>query len=150
MIKSGAVQRLIRLGMRVALGIEAFQRVPRSFLSGLAISYPPAPRRGGTRHKLAGKRAPDVTVAGTRLAEALRTGRFVLIDSTASGDAAHVARERYEDKVTTLTGRPEGRGATTLPAVTLVRPDSYIAWATDSPSDVDTALAEWCGRVPER
>jgi 2-polyprenyl-6-methoxyphenol hydroxylase-like FAD-dependent oxidoreductase len=145
MIKSGLVQRLVRLGMRVALGIELFQRVPRSFLSGLAISYPQR------RNKVAGTRAPDVAVAGTRLAEALRTGRFVLIDSTASGDAARVARERYGDRVTTLTGRPEGRGASTLPSVTLVRPDAYIAWATDrSPSDgltaaVDSALAEWCG-----
>lgn len=147
MIKSGVVQRLARVGMRVAFGIEAFQRIPRTFLAGIGFSYPP---RGNAPHKLAGTRMPDVAIGGTRLAEALRTGRFVLIDSTAPGTAAGLARERYGDAVATLTGRPAEGDSTTVPMVTLVRPDGYVAWATDHATAglaeaVDDILADWCG-----
>ena len=150
MIRSGVIQRLARLGMQAAFSIEAFQRLPRTFLSGIGFSYPP---RGQAPHKLAGRRMPDVAVDGIRLAEALRPGRFVLIDTTNPGTAAGVARERYENKVTALAGRPAEGGSTELPAVALVRPDGYVAWATDRATtdglglaaSVDDALAEWCG-----
>lgn len=146
MIKSNIVQRIARLGLRAALSIEAIQRVPRSFLSGVGFSYPP---RGDRPHELAGKRAPDITIDGTRLAEALRPGRFVLIDTTPGGAAARVARERYEDRVITLTVKPTGHSPANQPAVTLVRPDGYIAWASDDPgADVNGLLAEWCGTKP--
>jgi 2-polyprenyl-6-methoxyphenol hydroxylase-like FAD-dependent oxidoreductase len=148
MIRSRLAQKIARVGMKTAFGIEAIQRVPRSFLSGIGFSYPP---RGDKSHKLAGKRAPDVVVDGTRLAEALRSGQFVLVDSTASGTAARVAQTRYHDRVATLTGTPTETGTAKLPPVMLVRPDGYIAWATDDsgsaglPDSVDQTLAEWCG-----
>jgi hypothetical protein len=45
-------------------------------------TVPQRAQAGRAPHKLAGKRLPDIAVGGTRPAEALRSGRFALIDST--------------------------------------------------------------------
>jgi hypothetical protein len=38
------------------------------------------------------------------------------------------------------------------PSVLLVRPDGYVAWATDDPAiavgEVSAAVARWCGPAP--
>lgn len=138
LIKSSVLQRLVRFLAATALRIEAIQRVPRTFLSGVGISYEP---RGAAPHPLAGKRAPDVTLDGVRLAEVLRSGRFVLVDTTPSAATAREAEERYGNRIAVLAGTPKDPG---LPAVMLVRPDSYVAWAGEPPS-AGRALAEWCG-----
>jgi len=149
MIRSKALQKIARLGMRTALGIEAIHRLPRLFLSGFLVSYPP---RGNKPHKLAGKRAPDITVGGTRLAAALRSGRFVLVDSTTAGSAARLAQSEYGEHVTTLAGSVTETSDGAVPDVMLVRPDGYVAWAIDGggagavDTSVSCALAEWCGR----
>ncbi|MFD0315033.1 FAD-dependent monooxygenase [Streptomyces flavalbus] len=104
-------------------------------LTGIGYRYP-APRGS---HRLTGARVPDVALAdGTRLYEALRGGRFVLITP-----------EPYED------GAPTGRGdrlavahwASDRRTTVLVRPDGYAAWAADSAAatDIDTALATHVG-----
>lgn len=147
MVKSKLAQRFARVAMRTAFGIEAVQRVPRSFLSGIGFSYAP---HGNRPHKLVGKRAPEISLQGVRLAEALRSGQFVLIDRTPIRTAAEVAKAHYSDRVVTLTGGPEKAEGAEHPQVLLVRPDGYIAWATDDASagladSVDSALAEWCG-----
>ncbi|GAA3567389.1 FAD-dependent monooxygenase [Nonomuraea rosea] len=142
MMRSGLLQRLARVAMRLAFRIEPVQRVPRTFLSGIGTSYPPD---GDRPHRLAGTYAPDVTLGGIRLAEALRTGRFVLLDTTSAHAAADLAGKEYADQVVTLTGSDGG-----LPAVMLVRPDGYVAWATDDHGGAAVAagqaLARWLGR----
>jgi hypothetical protein len=75
-----------------------------------------------------------------RLAELLRGGRFVLVDTTGGdptpGRSPHVVTARAD----AVRGEP---------AVLLVRPDGYVAWATDDPTDAasraSAAVARWCG-----
>jgi len=113
-------------------------------VSGIGISYP-APRG---EHRLAGRRAPDVQLASgkpgkTRLYKILRGGRFVLL--TPAGAGAAIGR-RWTGRVDLATP-----ANATLPMV-LVRPDGYVAWATDetAPASRDaalrTALTRWCGQ----
>jgi hypothetical protein len=99
-------------------------------------------------HRLVGRRAPDVRLASgdagqTRLYEILRGGRFVLL--TPAGSGAAIGRG--------WTGRvdPATPADATLLMV-LVRPDGYVAWATDetAPASRDAALRKaltrWCGQ----
>jgi hypothetical protein len=113
-------------------------------VSGIGIAY--ATPRG--EHRLAGRRAPDIRLAPgkagkTRLYEILRGGRFVLL--TPAGAGAAIGR-RWTGRVDSATPADA-----TLPIV-LVRPDGYVAWATDetAPASRDealrTALTRWCGQ----
>ncbi|MFR0352634.1 FAD-dependent monooxygenase [Streptomyces sediminimaris] len=86
-------------------------------ITGIGYRYP-APRGA---HRLTGTRVPDVALAGGRLYEALRGGRFVLITpepyAAAGARADRLAVQRWaSDRRTTV----------------LVRPDGYVAWAADS------------------
>jgi 2-polyprenyl-6-methoxyphenol hydroxylase-like FAD-dependent oxidoreductase len=101
--------------------IGAFVRLRQS---GIGISY----GRPRGAHRLVGTRAADVTAAdGTRLYEALRSGRFVLVAppgfAVPEGVVAHVV--------------PGSRTAL------LVRPDGYVAWAGTNPDGLPAALTEW-------
>ena len=113
-------------------------------VSGVGIAY--ATPRG--EHRLVGRRAPDIRLvpgkAGkTRLYEILRGGRFVLL--TPAGARAAIGGS-WTDRVDSATPADA-----TLPMV-LVRPDGYVAWATDetAPASRDealrTALTRWCGQ----
>ncbi|MEV4364659.1 FAD-dependent monooxygenase [Nonomuraea sp. NPDC049625] len=107
--------------------------VARNMLSGIAIGYP-AP---GAAFAGAGKRVPDFAIEGEtpgRLYEALRGGRFVL--STPLNPPVG-----WSDRADHVV--PGGAGARSM----LVRPDGYLAWASDKPSTGDLArtLTEWCG-----
>nr|WP_258527825.1 FAD-dependent monooxygenase [Streptomyces sp. NBRC 110611] len=126
-------------------------------VSGLGIGYPAGPGA----HRLAGRRAPDIHLAdGSRLYELLRHGTFVLI--TPDGEPglpqppAHPgADSRQHHDATARTART----ARTLHAAwrgdrrtaVLVRPDGYIAWATDATAPEEraaalrTALRHWTG-----
>jgi len=141
-------------------------------ISGIGISYP-APRDA---HRLVGKRAPDVPLADSRrLYEALRDGKFVLATAT---PVPPDVTDGYGDRVTAVTtaapttaaptpGAPRPGGTA---ALTLIRPDAYIAWAADTApagqeapwqhavdqvppvehaGEIRNALARWCG-VPAR
>ena len=114
-------------------------------VSGIGIAY--AAPRG--EHRLAGRRAPDVRLspgkAGeTRLYETLRGGRFVLL-TPAGADAA--IGHRWAGRVDRATPADA-----TLPMM-LVRPDGYVAWATDETASASrdaalrTALTRWCGHL---
>jgi 2-polyprenyl-6-methoxyphenol hydroxylase-like FAD-dependent oxidoreductase len=108
-------------------------------ISGVSICYPAA--RGA--HPLTGKRVADLPLTdGRRLYQALRGGRFLL---AASGDALPAgATSGYGDRVDTVAvARASG-------TVVLIRPDAYIAWASDAPvgqstPEIRDALARWCG-----
>ncbi|MGA5271316.1 FAD-dependent monooxygenase [Streptomyces lydicamycinicus] len=117
-------------------------------ISGLGIAYPAGPGA----HPLAGHRAPDFRLAGgSRLYELLRQGRFVLItptdepgvpQATASGGGSS---RPADARVVTASWRSERRTAL------LVRPDGYIAWATDATAPAARAaalrgaVAHWTG-----
>jgi 2-polyprenyl-6-methoxyphenol hydroxylase-like FAD-dependent oxidoreductase len=113
-------------------------------VSGIGIAY--ATPRG--EHRLAGRRAPDIRMvpgkAGkTRLYQFLRGGRFVLLTPASTRSA--IGR-KWTDRVDSATPADAS-----LPMM-LVRPDGYVAWATDetAPASRDaalrTALARWCGQ----
>ncbi len=131
-------------------------RLARGY-SGLAVRYAaPAPARPasvGTPHPLAGARLPRGRLTGTdgstaRLYELFHEGRFVLLEAdgaegiTEAGDGlpGQVRRVRY--------AHCDG---TRLPAAALVRPDGYLAWASDDRDARSRARAAraavrwWCG-----
>ncbi|HEX6498765.1 MAG TPA: FAD-dependent monooxygenase [Micromonosporaceae bacterium] len=150
---SGAIIRLAMLRSRparvarnvagsVALRIGPVADRITGTLSGVGIRYP-APHHG---HRLAGRRAPDVPLvddgrARDRLYAALREGTFVLL---APAEAASVG-EAWKGRLTVAT--PAEAGTPTM----LVRPDGYIAWATDDtdpdrlPDAIRRVLPVWCG-----
>ncbi|MCP2340923.1 FAD-dependent monooxygenase [Actinomadura rupiterrae] len=143
-------RRAVRLGRSVLL--RAVTRTPPAarrmagFLSGIDIAYP-APRGA---HRLIGKRAPDVRLGGGgRLHEALRDGRFVLVVAANDPAVTYLATRNWADRVRCV---PAG-GATRTTA--LVRPDGYVAWATDETAperrapEIREALEKWCGPPAE-
>ncbi|MYQ47298.1 FAD-dependent oxidoreductase [Streptomyces sp. SID4985] len=94
-------------------------------ITGLGYRYP-APRGA---HPLTGRRAPDIALArNTRLYEALRGGHFVLITPgpyEGARPANLTAAEWRSGRRTTL----------------LVRPDGYVAWASDDADAGETERA---------
>ncbi|WP_302893171.1 FAD-dependent monooxygenase [Actinomadura luzonensis] len=86
-------------------------------MSGADVRY-----EVGDGHPLAGRWAPDLELKdGRRLAELARDGRPHLIDFT-GGDWGHPA----------AAGLPGSAAPCTVPCTALlVRPDGYVAWATD-------------------
>ncbi|MEO3828035.1 FAD-dependent monooxygenase [Actinomadura sp. B10D3] len=117
-------------------------------VSGIDIAYP-APRGS---HRLAGRRAPDVPLAGEpgRLYRLLGDGRFVLVVAANDPAVTYLATRRWAGRVHCVTAG----GATRTTA--LVRPDGYVAWATDETAPdrraaaIRDALEHWCGRPADR
>ena len=122
-----------------AAQVPALARKAEFAVSGIGISYPAGP--GG--HPLEGKRMPDVPIAGDgRLYELLRSGKFILL---AGAEQALPPAGGWADRVMVAERvRPH-------PRLMLVRPDGYIAWASDEPDDRERdrqlrdALTQWCG-----
>ncbi|KNE81180.1 MULTISPECIES: FAD-dependent oxidoreductase [Streptomyces] len=158
---SGAILRLAMasgpagLGARrlAALAVGRIRPVGRRALgnvTGTGVAY----RAGRGAHVLTGRRAPDLRLAvpggataGTdapaRLHEALRGGRFVLV-APADGPGQAALKEAlagYGSRVRPVHWAGDRR------TVLLVRPDGYVAWASDtpSPSGLRTALRHWAG-----
>ncbi|MDQ8708178.1 FAD-dependent monooxygenase [Streptomyces sp. LHD-70] len=109
-------------------------------ITGIGYAY--AAPRGA--HPLVGHRAPDMQLAegpaGTRLHEALRAGKFVLV-TPADGEIEAKDEEGRELRAT-LTHWAGPRRSSLL-----VRPDGYIAWAAEQarPEQIRAALREWTG-----
>jgi 2-polyprenyl-6-methoxyphenol hydroxylase-like FAD-dependent oxidoreductase len=108
------------------LRLDAVQHKVTGLISGIDVHYGHA--RG--EHRLVGTRAEDVDlVGGSRLYEALRGGRFVVLDAaepTAAVDAA--------------SAEPDG-------LTRVVRPDGYIGWAgEDDPAAVRAYLEASAGK----
>ncbi|MBV9012086.1 MAG: FAD-dependent monooxygenase [Pseudonocardiales bacterium] len=119
---SGAIVRLMMVRPRwgravrsaigqLLLGIPPVAARVAATISGIGIRYP-APRGVDPR---VGTRVPDIPLVGSRLYEALRGGRFVLIGA----DAARIDLPPQVDAA--VPARPTGE-------LLLVRPDGYLAW----------------------
>ena len=136
---SGALVRLALVKPHLGRAMRdvvagAALRVPRvahkaiGVITGIGIDY--ARPRGA--HPLVGKRAADLPLApadpadasssATRLYEALRANRFVLVAREPGAAPAAAADSAFDYAVS-----PEAPAA-----LVLVRPDGYIAWASDS------------------
>ncbi|THV28464.1 FAD-dependent monooxygenase [Glycomyces paridis] len=137
---SGAIIRLAaeRSKLKAAIGgmaaatalhIKPIEAKAMGMISGVGIHY--GHEKG--EDALVGHRANDIALAdGTRLYEALRGGRFVVLDS----------EEAYEGRFTAnaASAAPDGE-------VKIVRPDAYIGWAgADDPDAIRAYLASHAGR----
>ncbi len=129
-LSNSRARRLLRATL-----IGTVTRVPRGRrligerLSGIGIAYPH--QRGDDW--MVGRRMPDIVCDGKRVYELLREGKFVLVT------AAPVELDR-PDIVHAVDAHPE------LPDAVLVRPDSYVAWASErlpDAAEVAAAVDRW-------
>jgi 2-polyprenyl-6-methoxyphenol hydroxylase-like FAD-dependent oxidoreductase len=140
LLKSGPLRQALALAGGAATHIRPVDGQAARAISGIGISY----HAPAGSHRLAGHRAPDIPLVGgrsPRLYEALREGSFVLL--TAAEAPSLLAR---------WPGRVQLEVPGPLPArMILVRPDGYIAWATDDQdparrdADLRQALIRWFG-----
>ncbi|MET9646524.1 FAD-dependent monooxygenase [Streptomyces syringium] len=124
-VTDSTLVRGLRRGAAVAFRyVPRLTRRPALLVSGLGIRYPAPPGA----HPLTGSRAPDLPLVEvpdgpTRLYEALRAGRYVRVLPRGTAPQGPVA-ERETDVVTVT--RADARQQSLL-----VRPDGYVAWASD-------------------
>ncbi|GAA2431779.1 FAD-dependent oxidoreductase [Streptomyces macrosporus] len=125
------LQRAVRsAGAAVLARVRPLSDRAVGMISGIAIAYP-APWGA---HPLTGRRAPDLALAGgTRLHEALRAGGFVLVTPADENPTALAAEA--DRRITRVHWAGDRRTAL------LVRPDGYIAWATDERDPARRATA---------
>ena len=140
LLKSGRLRDALALAGGAAAHIGPVTGRAARVISGIGIAYHAPPGA----HHLAGRRAPDIPLAGSahaRLYEALRGGSFVLLTAAQPPSllAMWPGRVRLE-----IPGPTPAR-------MILVRPDGYVAWATDEPDPAARdaalrgALTRWCG-----
>ncbi|MFB9467464.1 FAD-dependent monooxygenase [Streptomyces cinereospinus] len=114
-------------------GVGPARRKVIAQVTGIGYRYP-APRGS---HPLTGTRVPDAALGTGRLYEALRTGRHLLV----TPEPCEPPAGPHADRLTVAHWATPRR--TTL----LVRPDAYIAWASDSatPEAIEAALSSHLG-----
>jgi len=124
--------------------LEPAARQPAAAVSRFVAQAVPVP------HPLAGTRLPPGTVTLTgggtsRLYELFHDGRFVLLDR----EGPEILPEILPDRIRTVRYTRCDRAR--LPLAVLVRPDGYIAWASDERDDALRARSAeaagdfWCG-----
>lgn len=96
-------------------------------------------------HPLTGRSTPDFQFEdGTRVGDHMHEGKALLLDFTEAQDLATLGVTR-PDRLQYIAAKPiDAKGLTTL----FVRPDGFVAWATDSNGDRDAAEAsieQWLG-----
>lgn len=145
----------VALKRRMAAEIIPLADVQRKLvleLCGLGVSYP----RAADDHALVGHRAPDfdmVTLEGfsVRVHELLRDRRFVLLDFDGGGtsfDSIQALGLPINTMRVAVARRP-------LPLADvkglLIRPDGYVAWASDHADEAPKALerlSKWLVQCP--
>jgi 2-polyprenyl-6-methoxyphenol hydroxylase-like FAD-dependent oxidoreductase len=117
-------------------------------IEGSDVRYP-VPVTSAPPHPLLGKLAPDLQLetqhGRTRVAELLPAARGVLLDLTADSAVAEAAADSA-GLVNVITARCLTKSAPA--AALLIRPDGYIAWATeagapDPAAGLNQALGAW-------
>ena len=112
----------------------------RDHMAGLLAGSDVRYDMGGTEHPLTGYLVPDLVLDdGRRVIELLHAARPVLLDLTGELDVAHPG-------VDVVVGACANAPAAAL----LMRPDGYVAWASDvvgqtARVDARAALDRWCG-----
>ncbi|MRH89319.1 hypothetical protein GFY24_18000 [Nocardia sp. SYP-A9097] len=102
-------------------------------------------------HPLAGRRMPDTTITTTRVYELLRPAHPILL--LLNGTPAPTLPEWAAHIEIVSAETPAGAwaipavGPIPTPAAVLIRPDGYVAWATDEPGTegLTEALTTWFG-----
>lgn len=109
-------------------------------ISGVSMQYDL-----GGEHPLVGRSAPDFELEGeTRLGDLLHDGHGLLLDFTASESLGALCEGR-QDRLRYVASRAKDEKGV---AALLVRPDGFVAWATDGELDVATAeqsVLRWFG-----
>ena len=99
----------------------------------------------GAGHPLTGRSVPDFELAdGTKTGEILRDGRGLLLDFDAGAPLRATASRRREP-IAYVASEP--KDCLGLSAV-LVRPDGFVAWASEAQPDLDEAaraMSRWFG-----
>ncbi|MFE3884566.1 FAD-dependent monooxygenase [Streptomyces lydicus] len=121
-------------------------------ISGIGIAYPAGPGA----HPLAGRRAPDIRLAdGGRLYALLRQGTFVLLVPSDEPGIPHTPPPKEASPGPAATRFVTASWRSGRRTALLVRPDGYIAWATDATAPaaraaaLRSALLHWTGAPPE-
>jgi 2-polyprenyl-6-methoxyphenol hydroxylase-like FAD-dependent oxidoreductase len=127
---TSAIRRAFRrVAVTAILALPPGRRILGGLLSGIGIRYD----RPRGAHRLVGGRMADVDCQPHRLFELLRGGGFVLLTKAATDVA-------MPGMVTGVHDDPK------LPAAVLVRPDGYVAWASDAMPDaaaLQAAIEQW-------
>jgi 2-polyprenyl-6-methoxyphenol hydroxylase-like FAD-dependent oxidoreductase len=128
LLRSPLVRAIRDRAMPAALAVPPIGAQVRLRQSGIGISYG---RPRGT-HNLVGTRVADLAADdGTRLYDALRGSRFVLVAPPGFAVPVGVVTHVVEETQTAI----------------LVRPDGYAAWAGVAPDGLAAAMARW-GAAP--
>ncbi|MEV0261650.1 FAD-dependent monooxygenase [Streptomyces sp. NPDC050617] len=152
-IRPAALRAARAAAIDIAMRAEPVRRRAAMAVSGIGVGYPAPPGA----HPLTGRRAPDLPLAGggtgagdageggegkepTRLYEAMRDGGFVRVVPRAHGGGDDGAGDLSAVRTTV-------RRADAAPTTLLVRPDGYVAWASDrpDPAGLRAALAALTG-----
>jgi hypothetical protein len=117
------------LAFGAAMHIKPIETRAMGVISGVGFHY----GHEKDEDSLVGHRAGDIALAdGSRLYEALRGGRFVVLDSAESYAAAFVADAH--------AAAPDGTAK-------IIRPDAYIGWAGhDDPAAIRAYLESHAGK----
>jgi 2-polyprenyl-6-methoxyphenol hydroxylase-like FAD-dependent oxidoreductase len=117
----GPLQRTVRaLGAGFLNTVRPAAARAMGQITGIGIAY----GAGRGAHRLTGRRAPDLELTEGRLYELLRRGEFVLV--APQGAAPQGPHTPVPGRVLRASWANRDRQDTLL-----VRPDGYIAWATD-------------------
>lgn len=98
----------------------------------------------GSRHPLVGRSAPDCELLdGARVGRLLRDGKGLLLDFAPHAPLQLLAKG-WLGRINYISGEAENRlGLSAM----LIRPDGFVAWASDVPGDdgVEQAATRWFG-----
>jgi hypothetical protein len=96
-------------------------------------------------HPLIGSSAPDFKLEdGTRLGDLLHDGKGLLLDFTEARELQTFGQTRKERLRYASAKAQDNKGLTSI----LVRPDGFVAWATESKPDaiaVEESVKRWFG-----